>query len=74
MKLSTASWPGGCPGILYHTLYLYVCLSISTLLALHCSLSTLGALREAGRAELGSAIPTNVGPGKGTHRSWKKKT
>lgn len=51
--------------------YLSVCLSvsISILLALPCSLTTVGALRGAGRAEVGSAIP-----GKGTHRSWKKKT
>lgn len=51
--------------------YLSVCLSasISILLALPCSLTTVGALRGAGRAEVGSPIP-----GKGTHRSWKKKT
>lgn len=54
--------------------YRSICLSTCILLALPSSLATIGPLGGAGRAELDSAIPTSTGPGKGTHRSWKKKT
>lgn len=53
---------------------LSVCPSICILLDPSRSLTTVGILREAGRAELGSTIASSIGPDKGTHRSWKKKT